>query len=61
LTVTYGLPKPGHYHHGGATIGQLERVDIGIPAKIVGKAALKGMVLDNDTTGTVASTIGHLA
>ena len=51
LTVTYGLPKPGHYHHGGATIGQLERVDIGIPAKIVAKAALKGMILDNDTTG----------
>lgn len=47
LTVTYGLPKPGQYHHGGPGIGRLKRVDIGIPTKIVAKAGLKGSVLDN--------------
>ena len=52
LTVTYGLAKPGHYHHGGATVGRLEQVDIGIPSKIVVKAGLKGMVLDKSFIGT---------
>ncbi|MBM9538230.1 NAD(P)H-hydrate dehydratase [Desulfobulbus alkaliphilus] len=51
LTVTYGLPKPGHYHHGGATVGQLELVDIGIPSKILLNAGLKGMALDKSTVG----------
>ncbi len=51
LTVTYGLPKPGQYHHGGPGVGQLERVDIGIPTKIVAKASLKGSVLDSSITG----------
>ena len=50
LTVTYGLPKPGHYHHGGPCVGQLERVDIGIPTKIVAKAHLNGSVLDSSIT-----------
>jgi len=45
LTVTYGLAKPGHYHHGGPGIGQLARIDIGIPAKVVNQAGLKGTVL----------------
>jgi NAD(P)H-hydrate epimerase len=26
LTVTYGLPKPGQFHHGGAVVGRLERL-----------------------------------
>ncbi len=51
LTVTYGLAKPGHYHHGGSCVGQLVRVDIGIPTKIVAKATLKGMVLDSHVSG----------
>ncbi|MGE4558768.1 MAG: NAD(P)H-hydrate dehydratase [Desulfobulbus sp.] len=49
LTVTYGLPKPGHYHHGGLGVGQLERVDIGIPTKVVARMQLKGGVLDQTT------------
>ncbi|MCI5224084.1 MAG: NAD(P)H-hydrate epimerase, partial [Candidatus Electrothrix sp. AR4] len=28
LTVTYGLAKPGHYLHGGPTVGKLAVVDI---------------------------------
>jgi len=46
LTVTYGLPKPGHLHHGGPCVGRLERIDIGIPAKIVTLMQLQGSVLD---------------
>jgi NAD(P)H-hydrate epimerase len=49
LTVTYGLPKPGQYHHGGPNVGCLARLDIGIPTKVVAKAGLKGSVLDSDT------------
>ncbi len=49
LTVTYGQAKPGHYHHGGPHIGRLERVDIGIPSKIVARAGLKGSILDRST------------
>ena len=50
LTVTYGQAKPGHYHHGGPHTGRLERVDIGIPSKIITHAGLKGSVLDAETT-----------
>ena len=50
LTVTYGLPKPGLYHHGGHGVGRLERIDIGIPTKIVNKANLNGSVLDSRIT-----------
>jgi len=46
LTVTYGLAKPGHFHHGGAHVGRLARIDIGIPAKIVARMELAGSVLD---------------
>ena len=53
LTVTYGLPKPGHYHHGGGCVGRLEPIDIGIPAKIVANADLKGSVL----TGSIAGQL----
>jgi len=51
LTVTYGLPQPGHFHHGGPGVGQLARVDIGIPAKIVARMALPGSVLDSAIAG----------
>ena len=51
LTVTYGLPKPGHFHHGGPCIGRLERIDIGIPAKVVALMKLDGSVLDADING----------
>lgn len=46
LTVTYGLPKPGHFHHGGPQVGQLQRVDIGIPLRVVERMRLRGKVLD---------------
>jgi len=49
LTVTYGQPKPGHYHHGGVGVGRVERVDIGIPAKVVTRMKLKGETLDQST------------
>lgn len=48
LTVTYGLPKPGHAHHGGPCVGHLERVDIGIPPKVVAQMKLEGALLDHD-------------
>ncbi len=46
LTVTYGLAKPGHYHHGSPTTGQLVVRDIGIPPSVVSAADLPGSVLD---------------
>lgn len=51
LTVTYGLPKPGHFHHGSPNIGHLERVDIGIPTKAVARMNLDGSVLDGNIAG----------
>lgn len=51
LTVTYGLPKPGHFHHGGSCVGLLERVDIGIPVKVVSQMRLEGSLLDETITG----------
>ena len=48
LTVTYGLAKPGHYLHGGPSIGQLKVVDIGIPEQVIRSADLPGKVLDQD-------------
>ena len=57
LTVTYGLPKPGHVHHGGPSVGRLECIDIGIPAKIVTLMQLQGSVLD----GTMASRLRRRA
>lgn len=49
LTVTYGQAKPGHYHHGGVGVGRLERVDIGIPTKVVAAMGLTGEILDKST------------
>lgn len=53
LTVTYGLAKPGHYHHGGDRVGHLHRVDIGIPAKVVTQMHLNGSVLDRGLAGRI--------
>lgn len=50
LTVTYGLPKPVHYHHGGSGVGQVQCVDIGIPPKLVEQMHLMGTVLDDTTS-----------
>jgi yjeF C-terminal region, hydroxyethylthiazole kinase-related/yjeF N-terminal region len=47
LTVTYGLVKPGHIHHGGAGIGRLACIDIGIPAELIARMQLQGMLLDH--------------
>jgi NAD(P)H-hydrate epimerase len=68
LTVTYGLAKPGHYMHGGPTIGRLTVVDIGIPRQVVEAASLPGKVLDRNTgklllprrTATHKGSFGHL-
>lgn len=40
LTVTYGLAKPGHFHHGGPGIGKLTVFDISIPHRVVKQAEL---------------------
>lgn len=55
ITVTYGLPKPAHYHHGGAGIGRLHIVDIGIPAAAIRQAALPGASL----TGSIAKKLPY--
>jgi NAD(P)H-hydrate epimerase len=47
LTVTYGLPQPGHYLHGGPQVGKLVVADIGIPPRSVEEAKLPGQVLDH--------------
>ncbi|RUM34607.1 MAG: bifunctional ADP-dependent NAD(P)H-hydrate dehydratase/NAD(P)H-hydrate epimerase [Desulfobulbus sp.] len=61
LTVTYGLPKPGHYTHGGPSIGKLAVVDIGIAAASINKMSLQGKVLDKDLKKTMLprSRKGH--
>ena len=46
LTVTYGLAKPGHVHHGGAFVGRLDCIDIGIPPALVARMRLQGTLLD---------------
>ncbi len=68
LTVTYGLPKPAHFHHGGFNIGQLSLIDIGIPPEIQNTSQLEGSCLDKSITAflqrkTIAShkgSNGHL-
>ncbi|WP_028583203.1 bifunctional ADP-dependent NAD(P)H-hydrate dehydratase/NAD(P)H-hydrate epimerase [Desulfogranum mediterraneum] len=45
LTVTYGLAKPGHFHHGAPAVGRLERVDIGIPPQLHRQGELPGTAL----------------
>ncbi|MCI5209019.1 MAG: NAD(P)H-hydrate dehydratase [Candidatus Electrothrix sp. ATG2] len=46
-TVTYGLAKPGHFHHGGPMVGKLTVVDISIPNRVVKQADLPGQVFDH--------------
>jgi NAD(P)H-hydrate epimerase len=69
LTVTYGLAKPGHFHHGGPMVGKLTVLDISIPNRVVKQAELPGLVLDRCETArriqdrrTAAhkGTFGHL-
>ena len=68
LTVTYGLAKPGHYMHGGPTIGRIVVVDITIPQQVIKAASLPGKVLDKDTgklllprhKATHKGSFGHL-
>lgn len=50
LTVTYGLAKPGHFHHGGPYTGSLRVVDIGIPASVRQQVGLQGSALDASAT-----------
>lgn len=61
LTVTYGLPKPGHVHHGGEGIGQLKTVDIGIPPFLLDPVGVTGFALDETTLPQIRekSTTGH--
>ncbi len=47
LTATYGFAKPAHYQHGGAGIGRLHIVDIGIPAAALKQVPLKSIALTN--------------
>jgi len=53
LTATYGLAKPAHFQHGGAGIGRLRIVDIGIPAAAIEQVALKSTAI----TGTVGKNL----
>ena len=46
LTVSYGMMKPGHLHHGGTLSGMVQVADIGIPRQTVAEADLKGIALD---------------
>ena len=46
LTVTFGLPKPGHYLHRGETVGKLYIADIGIPPQVIAAAHLPGELLN---------------
>jgi NAD(P)H-hydrate epimerase len=46
FTVTYGLAKPGHFHHGGPMVGKLTVLDISIPNLLIKQADLRGRVLD---------------
>lgn len=59
ITVTYGLPKPGHFHNGGPNIGTLRVVDIGIPPAIREQVNLKGTVLDAATAKFLQPRLVH--
>ncbi len=61
LTVTYGLPKPGHLHHGGDGIGRLKTVDIGIPPFLHDPVGVTGFALDGTTLPKIRkkATAGH--
>ena len=69
LTVTFALPKPGHYLHGGAAVGKLAIADIGIPPQAVAAAHLPGELLDRQSIAPLLrprpkaghkGTFGHL-
>lgn len=69
LTVTYGLAKPGHFHHGGPMVGKLTVLDISIPDLVVTQADLHGRVFDRceiaplvqeRRTAAHKGTYGHL-
>jgi ADP-dependent NAD(P)H-hydrate dehydratase / NAD(P)H-hydrate epimerase len=76
LTVTFSLPQPGHYLHGGAAassaagaVGRLIVADIGIPPQAVEQAGLKGRLLDRRSVAPLLrprpkaghkGTFGHL-
>lgn len=49
LTVTYGFPKPAHFHNGGPGIGELRIVDIGIPPLLLNEIVPDGFVLNAST------------
>jgi len=69
LTVTFGLPKPGHFLHGGEAVGTLAVADIGIPPQAVAAARLSGALLNRESVGPLLrprskaghkGTFGHL-
>jgi ADP-dependent NAD(P)H-hydrate dehydratase / NAD(P)H-hydrate epimerase len=69
LTVSCGLAKPGHYLHGGAEVGKLVVVDIGIPLQAIEAAKLPGTLLDRPAVAAMLrprpkaghkGTFGHL-
>jgi NAD(P)H-hydrate epimerase len=45
LTATYGLAKPAHFLHGGAGLGRLHIVDIGIPGAALQQVQLRSRAL----------------
>ncbi len=52
LTVTYGLPKPAHYLHGGRGIGKLHIVNITIPQAAYSEIPLRGRVITTEEIAT---------
>ncbi len=56
-TVTFGLPKPGHWLHPGREhTGRIETVDIGIPPEVVASARIATRLLNRDW---VAAALPH--
>jgi NAD(P)H-hydrate epimerase len=68
LSVTYGLAKPGHFLHGGSSVGKLEIVDIGLPGQMIDKVTLPGQLLNKSVacrlrqrdTKSHKGSFGHL-
>lgn len=69
LTVTFGLPKPGHFLHGGEAVGTLAVADIGIPPQAAAAAKLPGLLLNRESVAPLLrprpraghkGTFGHL-
>ncbi len=69
MTVTYGLPKPAHFHNGGEGVGEVHVVDIGIPERLYRKVQIRGKALTEENIPVPAGkqltahkgTNGHLA